>query len=614
MLINDNPHDDELLSALLQRNEYVTEKRTTAVSALAAIPELKPSLILLGDQLSDMDPLDLLAQLRQHPSTNDIPVMLITAGENTGTRIKGVEMGDALISYPYDNREVLAQVARQVTVSKARLAMRESEKKSRSVMEPAIDAIISADHCGHIVSWNSAATKILGYTPEEAVGKRLELIIPERFHDVHRNGMQRVTAGGESRAIGITVELSARTKAGTEIPIELSLATWKVKEERYYTGIIRDIRERKKAEATLRKSEEKYRRIVETADEGFMLLDENLKIVEANTAICRLLKHRLDEIIGKYLIDFASAAYRQNLINYRTDLTHKVLTRMECEFVDSDGRLIPIVLHGGVLRDDIGEAIGYMAFITDMTEQKKALALAVEVQKNLLPLRPPAIAGIDIAGRNRSCEEIGGDYFDFIRRWGMPAQSISTVVGDIAGHGLDAALVMASARAFLRMRASQPGTLSDIVGDMNKHLSKDLESTCHFMTLFFLTIDLKQKSLEWIRAGHDAALLYDPSQDKFETLRGEGLALGIDAASAYPISSRKDIGPGQVIVVGTDGIWEARNGHGSMFGKGRLKHLIRCHHHESAERILATIFDALRDYMEDAQPEDDMTMVILKIA
>jgi PAS domain S-box-containing protein len=136
---------------------------------------------------------------------------------------------------------------------------KQAEQKFRSVTESAIDAIISADHTGRIVSWNNAATRILGYTSEEAIDQQLELIIPERFHEPHRTGMQRVTSGGESHVIGQTVELFARTKAGEELPIELSLSTWTVRDERYYTGIIRDIRERKEAEETLRKREQALR-------------------------------------------------------------------------------------------------------------------------------------------------------------------------------------------------------------------------------------------------------------------------------------------------------------------------------------------------------------------
>ena len=124
--------------------------------------------------------------------------------------------------------------------------------------------------------------------------------------------------------------------------------------------------------------------------------------------------------------------------------------------------------------DDQSRVIGNMAFVTDMTEQKKALALAAEVQKSLLPQTSPQVQGLDVAGKNVSCEEIGGDYFDFLGKNEYPAAPLSIVVGDITGHGVDAALLMTSARAFLRMRAAQSGNISDIVTEMNRHLALDV--------------------------------------------------------------------------------------------------------------------------------------------
>jgi len=158
---------------------------------------------------------------------------------------------------------------------------KQAEQKFRSVTESAIDAIISADHTGQIVSWNKAATNILGYTEEEAVGQRLELIIPERFHEAHRNGMARFTKSGEAHVIGTTVELAACTKNGVEVPIELSLSTWTVRDERYYTGIIRDIGERKRAEEALRQSEQALREKTEDMKKKNEELEETLNKLNA---------------------------------------------------------------------------------------------------------------------------------------------------------------------------------------------------------------------------------------------------------------------------------------------------------------------------------------------
>ena len=96
----------------------------------------------------------------------------------------------------------------------------------------------------------------------------------------------------------------------------------------------------------------------------------------------------------------------------------------------------------------------------------------------------------------------GGDYFDFFWNADTPQSQFTAVVGDITGHGVGSALLMATARAFLRMRASQAGTIKDIVTEMNQHLTEDVYDTGNFMTLFYLTISTDRKQIEWISAGH----------------------------------------------------------------------------------------------------------------
>jgi len=254
-------------------------------------------------------------------------------------------------------------------------------------------------------------------------------------------------------------------------------------------GILVDISERKLAEDALRKSEEKFRRIVETAAEGFILMDEDLVIFEVNDAYCRMLGYSREEIIGKRPIDLATPEFRQFIVGNKEHILAKEYREFEGSVVAKDGRHVPILIHGNTLRDDQGRVIGNMAFITDMTEHKKALALAGEVQKSLLPQDKPKVQGLDIAGRNVSCDEIGGDYFDFLWRRESKKGPFSVVVGDISGHGVDSALLMTTARAFLRMRASQPGTISEIITAMNRHLTQDVLETGRFMTLFYLSID-----------------------------------------------------------------------------------------------------------------------------
>jgi sigma-B regulation protein RsbU (phosphoserine phosphatase) len=381
----------------------------------------------------------------------------------------------------------------------------------------------------------------------------------------------------------------------------------------HYQGILVDITERKLARDALHKSEEKFRRIVETAAEGFLLMDQDLIIVDVNDAYCRMIGYRREELIGKTPYDLATYEFQQYLRNNRESILAKEYRKFEGSCSAKDGHHVPILVHGNTLRDDHGNVIGNMAFITDMTEHKKALALAGEVQKSLLPQDKPQVPGLDIAGRNISCDEIGGDYFDFLGCRDSNKGPFSVVVGDISGHGVDSALLMTTARAFLRMRASQPGTISEIITAMNHHLYRDVLKTGRFMTLFYLTIDRKHKRLCWVRAGHDPALIYDPDRDDFEELKGSGVALGVNDKSDYKENRKTGLSNGQIICVGTDGIWEAANGDGEMFGKERVRDIIRRNAEADADTILNTVYDELHQFTIGQRVQDDITLVVIKV-
>jgi len=372
-------------------------------------------------------------------------------------------------------------------------------------------------------------------------------------------------------------------------------------------------REIQRKEEQLLKSEEKYRRIVTTAGEGFILMNEDMVITDANEAFCRMTGRTKEHLLGKTPLDFGAYEFEHFLGNNQEMRLSEEYRQFEGVLKTSRDRLIPILIHGSKLRDDSGTIIGNMAFITDLTEQKKALALAAEVQKSLLPQFGVHIPGLDVAGRNVSCEEIGGDYFDFLDHKDYPNAPLSIVVGDIAGHGVDAALLMTTARAFLRMRASQSGNISDIITEMNRHLTSDVLDTGRFMTLFYLAIDPVRKHLQWVRAGHDPAIVYDPRQNAFEELTGMGMALGVNEEFRYQENIKAGLTDGQIIALGTDGIWEARNSEGDMFGKKRFREVIRRNASEQADTILSAVYDELDRHTRGLKSDDDITLVIAKI-
>ncbi len=264
----------------------------------------------------------------------------------------------------------------------------------------------------------------------------------------------------------------------------------------------------------------------------------------------------------------------------------------------------------GVLGDGMNEMT---EGLLERERMRRSLHLAREVQQALLPRHPPDVSGLDISGASVYCDETGGDYFDFIASGQKSIGSVGVVIGDVAGHGISAALLMATARAFLRQRSVQPGSLARVVSDVNRLLAHDVEDTGGFMTLFYLTIDGKQRKLGWVRAGHDPAILYDPVRDVFEPLGGAGIALGINPDARYEHYEKDKLAKGQIILLATDGVWEARNPDGEMFGKDSICRVVRQNAAVSAGEILTAVFDNLNRHAGSQRPEDDMTMIVIKV-
>jgi len=251
--------------------------------------------------------------------------------------------------------------------------------------------------------------------------------------------------------------------------------------------------------------------------------------------------------------------------------------------------------------------------LKDRYRLRRSLDLAKEVQQNLLPKGSPRFDGLDIAGTSIYCDETGGDYFDFFDSPTAGEKKYSVVVGDVSEHGIPSALLMASTRAFLRQRSALSGSIARVVTDVNRQLTRDVEETGRFITLFYLQIDMDRRTVCWVRAGHDPAVLYDPASDRFEELSGQGIALGIDSGWQYEEASHTAMAAGQIIVLSTDGIWEARNPRDEMFGKQALHDIIRRNARAGAAAIQEAILAELRQFQQEVEPVDDITLVIIKI-
>lgn len=273
-----------------------------------------------------------------------------------------------------------------------------------------------------------------------------------------------------------------------------------------------------------------------------------------------------------------------------------------------------IDINTGDERDLLAKSFNEMVpQLKDRMQMRKSLEVAKEIQQNLLPQAIPNLRGFDIAAKSVYCDETGGDYFDFFPCEDDHCSRFGIAVGDVTGHGVGAALLMATARALIRGLVTRPENLADCLTQVNSLLCTDVRDTGRFMSLFFLMIEEGSRNISWVRAGHDPAILFDPARETVEELMGPGMVLGVEEDYCYEQVDKGIETAGTIIFIGTDGIWEAHNFKGELFGKDRLHQIIRDNADKSAGAIQGAVLDAVGKFRGSVPQEDDITLVVIKI-
>ena len=248
-------------------------------------------------------------------------------------------------------------------------------------------------------------------------------------------------------------------------------------------------------------------------------------------------------------------------------------------------------------------------------EMQNALEVAMEIQQNLLPQSTPRMDGIEIAAISIYSDETGGDYFDFPeaepeKDSENPCQLMA--IGDVTGHGIGAALIMASARSALRTRLHRDADLGTLLKDVNTTLVEDIPMG-RFMTMLFLRLKADFSGFHWASAGHDPPIVYDPVQDTFHEPDGGGVPLGLVEDEDYAEYQHPLFGPGSIILTATDGVWETISPDGDFYGKDRLRALIRRHRDSEAQEIMEAVIEETNRFRGHDRAADDVTILVVKL-
>jgi serine phosphatase RsbU (regulator of sigma subunit) len=241
-------------------------------------------------------------------------------------------------------------------------------------------------------------------------------------------------------------------------------------------------------------------------------------------------------------------------------------------------------------------------------EQRRTLDLiqAAEIQRGILPSGAPKIDGVDLAGHNAPCRMVGGDYYDFIP---YADGRVAVVLGDVAGKGMSAALLMSNLQARVQILAEDARNLADLMGRLDQSIAINCPDN-RFITMFLGVIDPAAGRLLFCNAGHNPPLLVRSSGET-ERLMAVGTALGILPGLSYREES-KDFRSGDLLAIYSDGVTESENPDGEEFGEQRLVELLISNRTDSAENIVGSVIQAIKDWTSSAPAFDDITLLVAR--
>ncbi|MEE8106593.1 MAG: GAF domain-containing SpoIIE family protein phosphatase [Planctomycetota bacterium] len=263
------------------------------------------------------------------------------------------------------------------------------------------------------------------------------------------------------------------------------------------------------------------------------------------------------------------------------------------------------------LGSQCGQAIQNASLVRSYLEKQRmeaSLHIAKDIQAGMLPTEGIERPKFEIAGFNRPCEETGGDYFDYIT---LPKRKLGLVIGDVSGHGIGAALFMATARSLLRAFTHKGGTPAEVVRDMNRFLESDMPSGS-FMTLFYGELDTKTGAFRFANAGHNPAIVFRKATGSFEELSKTGPGLGIIEGVDYRIGEIEPLRKGDILLLYTDGLPEAMSPEKELFEMDRVMNLVAGLQERPAGEIVNQLVRAVTEFRKVDMFEDDLTLMVTK--
>jgi len=499
----------------------------------------------------------------------------------------------------------------------AQKTLSDENETLRLVFNSLAEGVIVADKDGKFLFFNPVAKKILGIGSKNVTPQEWTSVYGCYYSDritpypSEKLPLARAINNEEVSNEIIFIKNPERPKG-----VYISVSANPLRDENGFvcggTVILQDITERRLAEAALKKLSNA---VEQTADS--VIITNKQGIIEfVNPAFEETTGYNREEVLnqtpqilksGKHNSAFYKNLWKTLLEgkSYRGTIINK---KKNSELYWSEQTITP-------MKDEQGNITNFVSVLKDITElrqkqeQEFQLRLAQELQQRLLKANA-SLPGFDIAGATYSAVETSGDYFDFLS---LSDGSLGLVVGDVSGHGIGPALIMAETRAYLRAFAKRESDPAILLTWLNQELAADLEGE-HFVTLILARLDPQQNLLDYASAGHVPAYLLNGSGEVAHIMRSTGIPLGIIPNYKFNTGETLKLAPKDMMLLLTDGIKEARSPDGTEFGFDRTLDIIKNHQQQAtAQQIVEHLYQAVRSFSKNQPQEDDITSIICKV-
>jgi PAS domain S-box-containing protein len=397
-------------------------------------------------------------------------------------------------------------------------------------------------------------------------------------------------------------------------------------EERFLRAVadvLAGVIERRAVEESLRKSEERFDLAVRGTDAGIWDWDLRRNTVYYSPHWKGLLGYEEHEVSGRYA-EWESRLHpedrEQALAALRDYLEGRTATfQSEHRLRHKDGSYRWVLSRGVKVCGHDGQAYRMVGSHLDITEWKRVeqelkerearLLAARKIQEHLLPHARLDWGGVCVHGASFPADFGQGDYYDY--HAGADG-ALTVTVADVCGHGIDAALLMAMLHAWLRSLAELRLGMGEVLRRVDAVLQEQA-GDAGYVTLLMLRIDARTRSLRYVNAGHPAGWVLDKCGAVKASLGSLSVPLGVGVGDEFPTGGAVQLGPGDVVVLATDGAFEARSSAKAQFGRARVLEVVRRRLDSPAEEIMNGLRAAIREFTGTSELLDDVTFVVAKV-